>query len=626
MSDTDNPLYSSLNSIHIENSTGSISLEINRKNEECEFHRLEMNSSVFDVFPSGTLIVKDNNDIITKLVTRGITYIKLSFTNVSYYYRIHSVGNVNNYASVSEDPYVAIYFSNDFYTFCQENTLSDLKKLEKPKVYKIDSLIKEIASSDYNQIDPTTNFVCFRPLNPKMDGTEIATDNVAEYINYLASLAVQNNNPRFLFWSDWRDGKLLNFHYVRNITSYPIAARYKIYSDDSAARGNLRKIYSYTTNQAVQYITREYYYVRKTPKILDLPKDGDNVFEQLAYQFLDDGKKYNIEIIGTSGLLNTIPPGAEEIHSETPWGYLSGNNSSGLHSPSTHMSNQYGQSEIYKNFSINGFKGAYEFLDNPEMWKNVFDLTPIHPNYPLNNDSDFTNLQKVLDIKFEAQKIEADGADTQLKKIRDIELQNFILYALCCMGDKDGEDQSFFAKLTKAVSDSDYDDNTGRKWFYEWKQIIFNPPNEESQQQLSQEQPSGLEFSNKWYLLGDTGYWKNGPDNSTISGYAVNLNETGNTLASIIATSHIQPGWKTLTTDSTSTLREMKYRPIGAMSGSGEHTPDNKIFAIVKMYKKSWEKLLIEGGYTGPIAQDIKGKYFCYFSAENIVDGNCAPV
>jgi hypothetical protein len=636
MSTNSNPFNSPLVGILLQDSTGDVSLDIFVRNIECEYHRLELTESLFDTFPSGVLIVRDKADFISRLSLYGVSYITFLYENGSSdRFRIHATSHVNNAASATEETYVAVHFSNYLYFFCQENSLSSLLNTTKPKVVRIDQFFTNVASkigAEYTQgmkiNDATDNYVCYRPLNPKLDGTEVGSDNVGEYLNYLANYAVPLENgiyarlkgkPRFVFWTDW--GSYLNLKCISSVTedvdgllalnTYNL--RYAIYSGDVSQQkinGTLyKKLYNYSTNQGLQYITKQYYYVRKTPKVLD-GITGGNTYENLAYQFLDEGQRYNIQLVGNTSGTNGFQKGAEELEYSGQWGYVDDAKTTGKNASSTHMTGQYGVEKQYKNFNLAGMTAAFQFIDNNEMWKNVFDLTPLDPYYPTNtlsvpNPSN-SNLQKVLDIKYNsAVKLTTAGLDgsNQLELVRKIELQNFVMYSLCCMGQD--QDDSFFAILTSYDLNAQIDTNgTGRKYVYGWNKINFAPKTQGNSLQI--------------YTDGDVmdiSHWVLDPNIKSISGqtdtFAININESGN-----LGTVSYSPGW-------VAPPNGFRYRPVG-LASSATVASSGPVYHFVKMYKKSWQNIFATAGV--PLSDwnsSYDNKFLYYFTAENVVDGTC---
>ena len=637
MNPKSNPFNSPLVGIFLQNDDASTSLNIFTNNEECEYHRLEITESMFDTFPSGVLIVKDKGDFISRVDQYSINYIKFVFeSGGSDTFRIHAVANLNNAASATEESYASMQFSNQFYFYSQENSLATVLNNPRSKVFRIDKFFEEIMSKvgePYlqklfaNTPVPTDNYVCYRPLNPKLDGTEVASDNIPEYLNYIANHAVPLtagvyagyvNKPRYLFWTNW--GNSINLKYISSVrddidgitalNDYNL--RYAIYSGDQSQQsmnGNVyKKIYNYSTNQGLQFITKQYYYVRKTPKILDIPKIGGNTYSDLAYQFLDDGLKYNIDLVGNTSGINAFAKGAEELEYSGEWGYVDDGSPSNKNSISTYMSNQYGEEKSYKTFTLGGLTSAYPFVDNGEMWKNMFDLTPLDPYYPIITpsvpDAKNSNLQKVLDIKYNALvSLSGSNANNQLELIRKIELQNFVMYSLCCMGND--SDDSFFAVLTSYNDNNTILGQAGR-WLYGWNKINFSPVTDSGNPDQIYNPKDIMELSH-WTL--DPNIKSSATPDDT---FAINLNEANN------ATGIYAPGWNTPPSG-------FQYRPIGV---AATWTPSSitTIKHFVKMYKKSWKEVFNTATITlSDPSPTYENKYLYYFTAENILDGTCPP-
>jgi hypothetical protein len=646
MNPKSNPFNSPLVGIFLQNNDETISLNILTNNEECEYHRLELTESMFDAFPSGVLIVRDKGDFISRVNQYNINYVKFVYeSGGTDTFRFHSVANLNNAASATEESYVSMQFSNQFYFYCQENSLTSILNNPKSKVFRIDKFFEEIMSSvgePYlqkifaNTPVSTDNYVCYRPLNPKLDGTEVASGNIAEYLNYITNYSVPStggvyaayaDKPRYVYWSNW--GNYITLKYISSVdedrdgnealNNYNL--RYAIYSGDQAQQpmnGNIyKKIYNYSTNQGLQFITKQYYYVRKTPKILDIPgASGGNTYSELAYQFLDDGSKYNIQIVGNTAGINAFAKGAEELEYSGSWGYPNDNTIPNSSSVSTHMSHQYGLGKSYNQFNLAGITGAYEFIDNSEMWKNVFDLTPIDPYYPTviatQANPSSSNLQKVLDIKYNSLvKLAGSTANNQLELIRKIELQNFVMYSLCCMGED--SDDSFFAVLTSYNQNTVIDSQASNiKWVYGWNKINFSPVTPSSNPNQIYSDKDVMELSH-WVLDANVKSAAT-PDATGVNTFAINLNESNNTVGGQTPT--YAPGWN-------SPPSGFSYRPIGLKSTQVVNATGT-INHVVKMYKKSWKNVFNTSGITlSNWNSSYDNKYLYYFTAENVLDGTC---
>jgi hypothetical protein len=280
------------------------------------------------------------------------------------------------------------------------------------------------------------------------------------------------------------------------------------------------------------------------------------------------------------------------------------------------MSNQYGVEKSYKAFNLAGVSGAYEFIDNGEMWKNVFDLTPLDPYYPTqtpsSDDASGSNLQKVLDIKYNSLvRVSGSTANNQLELIRKIELQNFVMYSLCCMGND--SDDSFFAVLTSVSENpSAIGGGSGVKWIYGWNKINFSPVTVTNDPNQFYTPKDIMELSH-WVLDPNI---KSAPTPSAanVDTYAINLNEANNSVTGTDA--RYAPGWNAPPSG-------FQYRPIGVLT-TWVPASTAPIKHVVKMYKRSWKDIINTAGV--PVTEyssSYDGKYLYYFTAENILDGTC---
>lgn len=687
MSINSNPFHSTLVSIVLSDKEGQEKIDIMRQNEECEFHRMELESSLFDVFPSGTLIVRQKRDLITRLLNFKIDYIQfIQESGALVNFRIHSVSNLNNAASANEESYIAIHFTNYLYHYAQENSLFSL--LQKPtELNRIDSFIKTLqtemgktVTQGLGSIDETNNYVLYRALNPKADGTEVVSDNIIEYINYLSSMAVPYDQgpysslgliPRFLFWTDWDSN--INFKVIAPLdlelkrNGELQVRRYAIYSGDTPEREingqSYRKIYNYHTNQGAQFITKSYYYVRKTPKILDIQSTGQfagstgNTYYNLAYQFWPEGEKYNIELIGskeriedrsnansfyTEGGINFAVRGAEELVPPPEWGYPNSFKSNSPKSISTFLDQRYNYYSSYKNFTMNNsnfFRGDnsgsgfvnsnFNYIDNPEMWKNVFDLTPVDPYYPFNRISTPNPSTSALATVLRVRRDMPTYYKNQEELIKKIEKQNFLTYALCCIGENSGDDESFYAVLTKYYSGAQLNAGTGfsnlnNQWFYEWRRLSFDGWNVNS--------PTAVAFNLRKFV--NSTYWgglTGGPPNASgdynsstqenLENLAINLNEVSNPNP----LGYLSPGWAPLNAGQPG----IKYRPIGISANSFDPNVGT-ISHIVKMYRISYRQIEEKYGNAETVTTffeqnpEYEKKSLYYFTVENVVDGQCS--
>ena len=493
-----NPAYSTISFINL----GGLNIIL--QNTECIFERLELVENVNDIFPSGVIIVKDFKDIVTRIKENKIDTVQIGFSDRAEVWDldITSVSYINNAASDSDDTLVGIYVSNKYYKKTQTTSLNAILHSDKPKVERITDFISNITAQIggiKGIIDETSNYVLYRPINTIDERQESVSDNSIEYLNYLSTYATDlvYNTPNFMFWTNF-DGTINFKHFYNNLQDDPEfgnidgnVRRIAVYNGDSVIQklsdGKVyRKAYYYGTNPAYQYIAKNYYYVNKIPKIVDIIPSGltgDNlksyIYGSLAYQFQDEGQKYNVEAYSNIGGTFGILPGSDQIFYNHKWGYFDGGDSINDASYHTHIGQDFGTFQKYASIDFMGHSGYFPYVDNTEMWKNMFDITAVHPDFPNSGTpvGSATNLQKVINIRY-ANLIGSSGSqEDRLQELRKIELQNFISYVLCCMGDPN-QDDCFFAVLQRAEIDNTKGfTNTSRFMYrYKWTKIDFDAP------------------------------------------------------------------------------------------------------------------------------------------------------
>lgn len=643
--------YSAINGIYLQNDNG-LSFNINVINPECQFERLETIENINEIFPNGSLIVRDTKDILTFISNNQINKIFFTFldgkTRITY---ITSTSYITNAASENEENMVSINFSNLLYKTMQQTALLDLLPYQSPKVFRISDFIKEAASAigtNARVVDETSNYMVFSPFYTSDDRIEKQLTNPLQYINYISSFATGKGSqePRFMFWTNW-DGHLVFKYFEKNVYDDPYAGndyitsrglRYKIYDENienlsfpSQNNKYYKKIYYMCTDPADQFISKNYYYVRKTPKILDVDPNGitggsgpvdaytsDNM-DKLIYHYQDEGERYNVELISSNGS-NSMVPGADQLIYESQWGNYNSKLRSADVSKLTLLGQDYGSAKQYDDLLINGSCGYFQYVDNPEMWKMMFDFTQVHPNYPDINslldtsvDGKDTYLQKILDIRYDSFISNLTNDKARLETFRKIEKENFIMYVLCCMSK---QEKCFFAKLTRYETDQTYgaglsggaSNTTFIPFKYKWTKLNFGS-------EYGSTGPTGdVGSGGTAYYFNNIESWKEDPiikgNTYQDDSWAINLNER------TISKNYLPPGWIA------NVPQGFKFRPIGKKTGTsaGDETKGD-INHIVKMCAVPISDLLLDSKQEVP--SNYLGKYLYYFTAENVVDGNC---
>jgi hypothetical protein len=223
-----NPAYSKVLDIVLQKDNGDEAFSILKPNTLCRFEKIEFLESIFELFPSGSLVVKDTSDIISHIKREEIDTIVATFINGEVNkFSITSTSYITNAASETEENFVSINFSNHLYKLSQDNSLIKILNTPKPIVKKVSSLVSDIVSkstslfSEFESATPprlmvndeTSNYALYKPLNPLEDKIEVANENFIQYLYYLSSMACNKLTfePNYLFWTGFENQ--LNFKY-----------------------------------------------------------------------------------------------------------------------------------------------------------------------------------------------------------------------------------------------------------------------------------------------------------------------------------------------------------------------------------------------------------------------------
>lgn len=671
-----NPLYSQISEIFLLRDDGTPSGSENNElslmnNVHCKFEKLEMVESVFEQYPKGSITVRDLSDIVTVIQENEFNTILIKYLdNTSHYFYITSTSYLNNAASETSENYVSINFTNHLYHIAETESLVNMMNTKKPTVSLIHEFIQDASKQVDNFVqnhfyyadpietfsDITSNFVLYKPLHSLDSRTDIPVDNFVQYFSYLSSYAINNgaieysgkNLPRFLFWTGWDN--TINFKYFhqecdRDSKELVILNRndfrYAVYDSDTRAiempsingKKPFKKIYSFLTQPATQFMSTKSFYVRKTPIVLN-PGAGGR-YDQMLYQYQDEGEKYNISIVTSDGIVNDVPPGSNEISFNGHWGYYDDLTSLNKVNKPNHIGNVFGLEQKYVNSKFMGITGLFPYIDNIEMWRHQFDITPLHPNCPLfNYTRNKTNLDKIISLRYDIYK-STNGIPKQLEKIREIERQNFVAYVLCCLAtpEENLQDETFFAAITGYTPEvSSYAENgvNGEPLKYLYYFIRLKP----TAPVFGTIPP--VASANNPFRAFETTVWDydiTSTDKSVLGDYAtyaVNLNERMNAIITSdgIINGKYAPGWHALSI-LTNAYTNVTYRPIGhdikdLKTSSGCPSFDCGKYHIVRMTKTPIKRLLIEAGVTdATLLSYYTDRYLYTFAAENVTDGRC---
>lgn len=653
-----NPLKSPIKEIYIG------SLLITKPNTECRFEKIEFSESVFDLFPSGALIVRDLNDIVSYVRSIGLsdsrTITIVYDIGASEVFYINEISHLTNAASETEENFISLHFTNKLFFVNQNKSVTSLLPgFSSPQVFNIPNFLSNLtdaiknSTTDWGGYPPSlinwgprkcSNVMVYRPINPMESKVDEVSENPIQYMNYISSMAVDSvgGAPRFLFWTGFNNQ--INFKYFTSADSDgSLYGSYGVFQQDSpqirtSDDSTRKKIYILTTAPASQYLNKKYYYIRKTPTILNNASSLSKETQLVNHQFLDDGKKYDIEIITENGVVSNLPgdSGLQAIDYDSHYGYYQQNDVFNQVHNSTMLGMEYGTKNQYNGKTLMNVSSPYQFIDNPEMWKNMWDLTPVHPNTGSTVvgeiNAAFTNLQKVLEIR-ENTKTDV----SKLEQIRDIELQNFAYYVLCCLTSKQEqleEEETFFACITGWKPDTTNAEN-GRngeplRYRYSWKrlEVTLDPLEVENFNNWTNPEYSIWSFSGEASNANDITTW------------AINLNERKNNVD--LENSNLDvyaPGWYTKNLREEVFINSVKYRAIG--QGGGEQTTTNSAtetscYHIVAMRKIPFIRIVLNAiNYEDEVSADpellqqyidaTRGKYLYHFELSNITDGKCNP-
>lgn len=638
-------------------------LSIVNRNDFCQFEKAEMIESVIELFPQGAIIVRDTSDIMTYIKDNEIETITFEYEDKRpETYFITNYSYINNASSSTEENFVSIKFSNYLFRLAQNTTVTELLQYEYPKVFNIHKFyeeqivpkIKDKVPSPYTQpklyrdnLD-ASNYMVYRPINPLEQKLDIISENIIQYMYYISSLMCDEDSslPRYLFWTGFNNE--INLKYIFN--NYELdpaydpadeSKNYGVYESDVPSSKlsdgkTYKKIYQLLTQPASQYYNRNYYYTRTVPKMLDDGRYESENQDTLLFnhQYLDDGSRFKIEIVTPTGVVDLLPEekGWSGFEPNTFFGYYTKEDNDNNFRNTSLMTLSYGNSDLYETRVLTGVAEPYPFVDNPEMWKNMFDMTPIHPNIgsetQQNVDGEDTNLQIVYRIR-DIRKQDVSKID----QMKEIEKQNFILYVLCCVKELDDvQEETFFAQITGWKRDETLYNWAGYNgepliYRYSWNRIAINlGPNDVS---------SGFPYytnpeMERWVRVSE------GSDPEDINTWAINLNERTNNAYQ--QEGYYAPGWYANNLNE-SLFNDVTYRPIGNRTGdltavkttTGMPAPYG--WSIVRMTKipfakiiknaKNYSSIITSSQILDQFLNGAAGKYLYYFEKENITDGKC---
>jgi hypothetical protein len=164
------------------------------QNDLCRFEKIEFTESVFDLFPTGCLVVRDLNDVVSYVNNLSNKNFTITYDNgKSETFYINGTVHLNNAASETEENFIGINFTNKLFLLNQNLSVTNLLKSSGfPQVYNIETFYSEMVAkiklnSNTSGIDEPklvnlgsrkfSNVIAYRPINPLEGKTDEASEN-----------------------------------------------------------------------------------------------------------------------------------------------------------------------------------------------------------------------------------------------------------------------------------------------------------------------------------------------------------------------------------------------------------------------------------------------------------------
>ena len=620
------------------------------------FESLTIEEGILNVIPSGTLVLRDEGDLISDFNFTGkdkfYLRIKDSGDNeieLSNYY-VYQVARATDYQKRNDPRFVTIKFIHESFFF-NERSIFEFEEDIKPisKKGKEDSWVGQIFAKyfpedwerDTAYASDTKNYAWLKHKNLVYpNGRKADQTKILNLLNYFAENAnVDNDPPRadFFFWKDLTGVNFLSLGDEIDASETP-EGRYGVYDRDSIAPDGIVKIddisvFNFSFMDLETSGAFQSYYERVDPN-LDQPHfylmDSTNSLKTkiINFNFLDyypgfvdyldkpedkkgsepiggeswepDGNIANYEIINFGGQEIDISAlqGAtavrytKRLYDEEKFGYFD-------HS----FNNNYDDEPKY---FLNTDAGITfnDFSNNRttyKLWQTMFD---IDEESPIDIDDSTKNIGKLF---VTLKKSKRDAANTYFK-LRNLKEQwNIFKYVVCCI--RKPQKEEFWALLT-GYSSVNESYTKAKAYKYDWKEIFFLPTG-----------ITGITLSKDINIKGNPyfGITYGGRESgSTFKAY--NLNEIMNVEGddAISNYSYAGPGTNMISQGYPANFVNI---PIGALQNTSSSTVD-LIFhgQIVKMYQIDFAS--IEGISFNKANYD-SNSFLYYFDVQNDKEGLC---
>jgi hypothetical protein len=620
------------------------------------FESLTIEEGILNVIPSGTLVLRDEGDLISDFNFTGkdkfYLRIKDSGDNeieLSNYY-VYQVARATDYQKRNDPRFVTIKFIHESFFFNERSVFEfeeDIKPISKTEL--VDSWVGQIFAKYFPEdwerrtayASDTKNYAWLKHKNLVYpNGRKADQTKILNLLNYFAENAnVDNDPPRtdFFFWKDLTGVNFLSLGDEIAASETP-EGRYGVYDRDSIAPDGIVKIddisvFNFSFMDLETSGAFQSYYERVDPN-LDQPHfylmDSTNSLKTkiINFNFLDyypdfvdyldkpedkkgsepiggeswepDGNIANYEIINFGGQEIDISAlqGAtavrytKRLYDEEKFGYFD-------HS----FNNNYDDEPKY---FLNTDAGITfnDFSNNRttyKLWQTMFD---IDEESPIDIDDSTKNIGKLF---VTLKKSKRDAANTYFK-LRNLKEQwNIFKYVVCCI--RKPQKEEFWALLT-GYSSVNESYTKAKAYKYDWKEIFFLPTG-----------ITGITLSKDINIKGNPyfGITYGGRESgSTFKAY--NLNEIMNVEGddAISNYSYAGPGTNMISQGYPANFVNI---PIGALQNTSSSTVD-LIFhgQIVKMYQIDFAS--IEGISFNKANYD-SNSFLYYFDVQNDKEGLC---
>jgi len=485
------------------------------------FESLTIEEGILNLIPSGTLVLRDEGDLISDFNFTGKDkfYLKIKDSSdneieLSDYY-VYQVARATDYQKRNDPRFVTIKFIHESFFFNERSVFEfeeDIKLISKRGLE--DSWVGQIFAKYFPEdwergtayTSDTKNYAWLKHKNLVYpNGRKADQTKILNLLNYFAENAnVDNDPPRtdFFFWKDLTGVNFLSLG-DEIAASEKVEGTYGVYDRDSIAPDGIVKIddisvFNFSFMDLETSGAFQSYYERVDPN-LDQPHfylmDSTNSLKTkiINFNFLDyypdfvdyldkpedkkgsepiggeswepDGNIANYEIINFGGQEIDISAlqGAtavrytKRLYDEEKFGYFD-------HS----FNNNYDDEPKY---FLNTDAGITfnDFSNNRttyKLWQTMFD---IDEESPIDIDDSTKNIGKLF---VTLKKSKRDAANTYFK-LRNLKEQwNIFKYVVCCI--RKPQKEEFWALLT-GYSSVNESYTKAKAYKYDWKEIFFLP-------------------------------------------------------------------------------------------------------------------------------------------------------